>query len=93
MGLVTSGWDIWGGFAATVTQVLGDAYGTVVSDVADSTADWIGGKFDDLLQQIKIDEEYSFHVIPGLDWTLVKADINLEISQSDRNNIVTPIPL
>ncbi|MCA9103843.1 MAG: hypothetical protein KDA83_00375 [Planctomycetales bacterium] len=87
MGIATQGWSVWGGLGVTLGKVLGDTTADFISGVADDLGDWASERVGVFLKSISFDESYSFHVIPGLDWTLVKGDVKLEISSANRAGI------
>ena len=89
MGFTTAHWQPWTNFGATVVQVLGDGAEQVAGLVGEAVADGVGQAVDEMLQKIDIHHPYSFHVIPGVDWTFVEGSLDISISQSDRENIVS----
>ncbi len=88
MGLVTSHWAVWGGFGATLTETLGDAVQPYIKRVAGDVAAFAGARVNLWLQSLKFDQELSFHVIPGANWSLVKKQLNAEIPKAARDSIV-----
>jgi hypothetical protein len=84
MGFDTAGWDVWGQWYDSVREAVDDA----IVPVADQVAHWVGGQLDLFLQQFGSHAEYSFPVIPGVEWTEVRSVLDLALSAPDRANIV-----
>ena len=91
LGFVTSTWDPWETFAASIAQVAGDYLGPAIEAAGERLAAWVGMQVDQLLRQINVSHDYSFHVIPGVDWTLVEGDVSFALSNADRDNIVSAV--
>ena len=87
MGFATEHWQPWLNYGETILQVLGDGAEQVVELVKNAVTDTITRALDSVLKEIKLHSKFSFHVIPGVDWTLVEG-ADIEISQSDRENII-----
>ena len=68
-------------FLLPIGQGLDAQVNQLVADAMVFAIDW-------LLQRIEFSEEYSFHVIPGRDWTRVKGEVSLSIRDSLRRDIV-----
>jgi hypothetical protein len=85
MGFVTSTWNVWGGFLTTVGA-------DVISGVSDDVANWVGARFDDFLKSLSFNHTYSFRLINNQSWSQIgPITLDLEISDPDRENIVTAI--
>lgn len=92
MGFTTAHWNVFGATLATFTQVSGDRLQQVSKDSARNLAEWVGSQFDQFLKDLpSIHRGYSFHVIPGLDQTLITGSIDLDISSADRERVVSAV--
>ena len=89
MGFTTADWNPWVNFGTTVAQVLGDGLSSAFRAATDALVDWVGEQVDSMLQQIKVDHDFDFYVIKDVEWTRVRGDLHIAISQADRENVVT----